>query len=229
MHYKVTPIQLCIIAVSLVITSSTPTLAVFAHNSLTAHQTPITITDRPPIARVISLISPTTEPPIPRYDPNPTPTQTTAPPVRVQSLVPHYPAPPETLPSQEESSEYDSSDYFDSYMVEDYQSEEDACARGQFYHVRGRQCVPIRCPKANHLRNYKTGQCLFSSEETEIKSFGRNIDGRVGYKNRNVLKSYRKHIGRGRTVQRWGISSQRMRVPVYTDTANPVRTVGLIG
>ncbi|ODM93740.1 hypothetical protein Ocin01_12944, partial [Orchesella cincta] len=177
----------------------------FAHNSLTAHQVPITNTDR---ARAFS-IKPSTEPPTERYIP------TT-----------HVPT-SESLSESEEhlESESDSSDYYDSYG--DYESEEDFCNRNQYYHVRGRQCVPIKCPRGNHLRNDKTGECLFTAE-TDIKRFG-NHDGRMGYKHRNVLRRYKTYTGRGRSATHWGMGSQRTRVPIDTDTPNPIRTIGLIG
>lgn len=56
----------------------------------------------------------------------------------------------------------------DYYPVEwGYSTEEDdgECEETHFYHIRGRICVPYRCPRGNSQRNFDTGQCLFTTEE----------------------------------------------------------------
>ncbi|ODM93066.1 Tenascin-R [Orchesella cincta] len=55
-------------------------------------------------------------------------------------------------PDQQPEDDDSSSSYYDD-------EEEPECRRDEYYHVRGKQCVPIRCPGGNANRDSKTGEC----------------------------------------------------------------------
>jgi len=40
------------------------------------------------------------------------------------------------------------------------EDDDDKCPEDQFWHLRGKQCVPLRCPEGISKRNSKTGECV---------------------------------------------------------------------
>ncbi|CAL8085424.1 unnamed protein product [Orchesella dallaii] len=71
-----------------------------------------------------------------------------------------------SISSSEEADAYSTSDSSYSYSSSSYEdyhdSEEDPpCPWDHFWHIRGKQCVPHKCPRGNHLREWSTGKCLF--------------------------------------------------------------------
>lgn len=62
-----------------------------------------------------------------------------------------------------------------SYETEYYDSAETECPEDQFWHIRGRRCVPFECPRANWLRNKQTGMCLYTRHEVVDDDTGRKL------------------------------------------------------
>ncbi|CAL8094409.1 unnamed protein product [Orchesella dallaii] len=48
----------------------------------------------------------------------------------------------------------------DDYVDDDWDAEEPECEDGMYYHVRGKRCVPLRCPGGNTWRDRDTGECI---------------------------------------------------------------------
>lgn len=60
------------------------------------------------------------------------------------------------------------------YVDEEDYSQEETCPSDQFWHIRGMRCVPFKCPRANWMRDWKTGECLYTSMEdgVDVRKFG---------------------------------------------------------
>lgn len=48
----------------------------------------------------------------------------------------------------------------DDYTYDNWEDEDPECPEDQFYHIRGKQCVPLTCPGGNLWRDRDTGMCI---------------------------------------------------------------------
>jgi hypothetical protein len=68
---------------------------------------------------------------------------------------------------------------FDNDLSDNYgdSSEEEECANGYWFHIRGRRCVPNRCIGGIKFRNRDTGDCIIRQDYIKFAALDHNARG----------------------------------------------------